>query len=308
MKSELPKVLHKVCGRPMLGYVLDACRLAGADRLVVVVGHGKEQVMGRFAGENGMTWVEQPEQKGTGHAVRLCRRTLEGFSGSVLVVAGDMPLVRRETLALLLESREQNGDALTLATTFLDDPTGYGRIIRDDQGRVAAIVEERDCTPEQRAIREVNPSYYCFDGSRMWDALEKVRPAANKGEYYVTDTVAILRDAGESVSAVAFVPAEEATGINSRLDLARVCRLMQDRIQLDLMEEGVTIADPDNTWIEAGVAVGRDTMILPFTFIETGARIGEGCRIGPFAWIRGGQNVADGSLVAFQAPSTGEKP
>ncbi len=297
MKSDLPKVLHEICGRPMLVYAVEACRLAGADRLLAVVGHGKSQVMQRFEKEDDITWVEQPEQKGTGHAVLCCRGALRGFSGHVLVVAGDMPLVRRETLAALLESREQSGDALTLATTILEDPLGYGRILRDEQGKLAGIVEERDCSDEQRLIHEVNPSYYCFDAERLWPALERIRPNSPKGEYYVTDTVTALRSVGHSVSAVNCVPSEDAVGINSRLDLAMVSRLMQDRIQLAFMNEGVTIVDPDNTWIDSDVSIGQDTIVYPFSFIAAGARIGQGCRIGPFTRVPATAIVPDGTTL-----------
>lgn len=297
MNSDLPKVLYDICGRPMLGYVIGACRLAGVDRLIVVVGHGKDRVMGRFAAEQGITWVEQPEQHGTGHAVVCCREAVKGLSGSVLVIAGDMPLVRRETLADLIETRDQSGDALVLATAFLDDPAGYGRIIRDAAGRLEAIVEHRDCTSKQREIREINPSYYCFDVERLFDALDRIAPASGSGEYYVTDTVAVLRQAGHEVSAPVRVPAEDAMGINSRLDLAKVGRIMQDRIQLSFMNDGVTIVDPDNTWIEADVIVGRDTTIYPFSYIAAGAAIGEGCRIGPYAHVGAGQTVDDGAVV-----------
>ena len=297
MKSDLPKVLHEICGRPMLGYVINACRLAGVDKLVVVVGHGKDQVRELFENERDVTWVEQGEQRGTGHAVNCCRASFKKFSGSVLVVAGDMPLVRRVTLASLIQARQQSGDAVTLATTVLDDPTGYGRVIRDGEGRLEAIVEHRDCTEDQREIREVNPSYYCFEAKRLFEALENMPSDPQTGEYYVTDAIRVLREAGHGVSATVAAAAEDAMGINSRLDLALVGRVMQDRIQLALMNEGVTIADPDNTWIEADAAVGRDTTIYPFSFVGAGAIIGEGCRIGPFASVGRGETVPDGGVI-----------
>lgn len=297
MKSDLPKALHEVCGQPMLAYVIAACRLSGVDRLLVVLGHGKDDVMRRFEADTDLEWIEQEKQKGTGHAVGCCRNALEGFEGSVLVIAGDMPLVCRESLAELLETRERTGDAVTIATTVLDDPTGYGRIIRDETGRLEAIVEHRDCSPEQRKIHEVNPSYYCFDSKRLLDALEELKPDGNKGEYYVTDLVRVFHQAGEGVSATIKVPSEDAMGVNSRLDLAQINRVLQDRIQLDLMGDGVTIVDPDNTWIESNVSVGRETVVYPFTVIGTGATIGDGCRIGPFANVGPGETVADGSQV-----------
>lgn len=297
MKGDLPKVLHELCGRPMLSYVLRACELAGVDRMLVVVGHGRDQVVERVGDAFEVTWVTQAEQRGTGHAVLCCKDALSGFEGNVLVVAGDMPLVRRETLAELIRQREERGDAVSLATTMLEDPTGYGRIVRDADGELAAIVEDRDCTPEQRELHEVNVSYYCFDALNMFDALGRVRLSASKAEYYLTDVVAILKAAGQGVSAPVAIPREEAMGINSRLDLAIVGRLMQDRIQLGLMQDGVTIIDPDNTWIEADVTVGCDTVIHPFSVVGAGATIGAGCRIGPFARIANGERVRDGAYA-----------
>jgi len=296
MKSDLPKVLHEVCGRPMLHFVLSACRVAGIDRLVVVVGHRKDEVIQRFRNERDIVWVEQTERKGTGHAVGCCRSALEGFEGSIIVIAGDMPLVRRSTLAGLHESRMARGDAATLATTVLDNPTGYGRIVRGADDAIEAIVEDADCSPEQRSIREVNPSYYCFDAGLLFGTLERVEPAGPKGEYYITEAVRLLRTAGHGVSATITVPPEDATGINSRVDLATVGRLMQDRLQRVLLDDGVTIVDPDNTWIEAEAVVGRDTTILPFSFIGAGAMVGRGCRIGPFGYVAPGDQIADGEV------------
>jgi bifunctional UDP-N-acetylglucosamine pyrophosphorylase/glucosamine-1-phosphate N-acetyltransferase len=297
MNSDLPKVLHEVCGQPMLAYVLSACRLAGVSSLAVVVGHGQDQVRDRFAAEADVTWVEQAKQRGTGHAVLCCRAVFQDFSGSLLVVAGDMPLVRRETLANLVEVRGRSDVALTLATTVLGDPAGYGRIIRDSRGLLEGIVEDGACVERQREINEVNPSYYCFDAEALFEALERVKCDPAKGEYYLTETVSVLRSMEREVSAVVNVAPEDAMGINSRLDLATVNRVMQDRIQLALMNGGVTIVDPDNTWIEADVVVGCETTVYPFTFIGAGATIGQGCRIGPFARIRSGQTLEDGAAA-----------
>lgn len=304
LNSKLPKVLHDVCGRPMLGYVLSACRLAGVDRLVVVVGHGKDAVQKAFSGERDVTWVEQPAQHGTGHAVQCCKKELSDLDGSVVVIAGDMPLVRRATVADLLDTRAASGDALVMATTMLDDPTGYGRIIRDDEGCLEAIVEHRDCTDEQRAIREVNPSYYCFDAKRLFGALDQVERNRHSNEIYLTDVVTVFREAGDVVSASVSIAPEESIGVNSRHDLAIVSRLMQDRIQLAAMSDGVTIVDPDNTWIEADVTLGADTVVYPFTFIGAGATIGERCRIGPLARVEAGEVFEDG-VVFSGMPQSG---
>ena len=299
MKSDLPKVLHEVCGRPMLAHVIAACRLAGVDRLLVVVGHGKQKVIQRFEADPDLEWTEQKKQRGTGHAVGCCRDALVDFDGSVLVIAGDMPLVCREPLAELLEMRERTGDAVTIATTVLDDPAGYGRIVRDENARLEAIVEHKDCTPDQRKISEVNPSYYCFDSKRLFKGLETLKPEGNKGEYYLTDLIRVFRESGDGVSARVKVPAEDAMGVNSRLDLSQVNRVAQDRIQLGLMNEGVTIIDPDNTWIESDVSVGKETVVYPFSMIGAGATIGDGCRIGPFANVGAGETVANGSCVGL---------
>lgn len=297
MRSELPKVLHEVCGRPMLSYVLSACRLSGVDRILVVVGHEKERVIERFSADRDLTFVEQAEQHGTGHAVMCCREALKGFEGSVLVVAGDMPLVRRETLAELVDVRLERGDALTIATTELDDPTGYGRIVRDAKGDLEAIVEHRDCTEKQLAIAEVNVSYYCFDSAKLMNGLSRLTPNPTKGEYYLTDLVKMFRADGSGVSAEVKVQPADSLGINSRLDLAMVSRAMQDRIQRALLNDGVSIVDPDNTWVEADVSVGADTVIYPFSFIGQGATIGEGCRVGPFAHVKPGEACEDGSVL-----------
>lgn len=296
MRSSLPKVLHEVCGRPMVGYVFSACRLAGVDRLLAVVGHGKDQVQSSFEADHDLEWIDQPEQLGTGDAVARCKKALAGFKGSVVVVAGDMPLVQRDTIGELLHVRADRGDALTMATTELDDPMGYGRILRNGKGELIGIIEHKECAPEQLAIAEVNPSYYCFDAEKLFSILDELRPANTSGELYLTDAVAALRKKGEGVSAVVKVAPEDAMGINTRLGLARVARAMQDRIQWKLMSEGVTIVDPDNTWIEADVSMGCDTVVYPFSYVGLGATIGEGCRIGPFAHIVAGETVPEGEV------------
>lgn len=297
MGGESPKVLHEVCGRPMLAFVLEESRAAGASKLLAVVGHGKEAVISRFSADPSIGWVEQTEQRGTGHAALCCRDALRGFRGTVVVIAGDMPLVRRETLKELIRTRIERGDAASIATTELDAPTGYGRIVRSSSGDLEAIVEHRDASPEQLKIREVNPSYYCFDSAALFEALDQLRPSGEKGELYLTDAIGILRAAGKSVSAVVRVPSEDATGVNTRRDLADVNRMMQHRIQSDLLSKGVTIVNPENTWIEADVSVGTDSIIFPFSFIGAGARLGRGCRIGPFACVAPGQALDDGCIV-----------
>ena len=273
MKSQRVKVLHEICGRPMLAYVLDAARQAGAERIIVVVGHDRESVMREFSDQSDIVWVHQQEQKGTGHAVQVCRDALKDFTCDVFILAGDGPLIRAETLSRIVEEHRCKQAAMTLATSVIDNPAGYGRIVRDAAGEILAIVEEKDASSDQRAIHEVNPSYYLFDAKALFGALEKIKPNNQKGEYYLTDTLAILRSDGQKVRAVAAVPAEDILSINSRRELAVVNRVMQRRIQAAIMDSGVTIVSPENTWIEFGAKIGQDTVLEAFTWIGAGAII-----------------------------------
>jgi UDP-N-acetylglucosamine diphosphorylase/glucosamine-1-phosphate N-acetyltransferase len=230
MKSDLPKVLHTVLGRPMLSYVLDACAIAGCDRLIAVIGHEAVMVRQAFsASDHAIRWVEQREQLGTGHAVMVCRDELAGLSGPVLVLAGDGPLIRPATLRKLLETHRSRGAACTLATSILDDPGRYGRILRDANGELAGIVEYLDATEAQRAIREVNVSVYCFDAAALRSVIDKLDNHNAKGEYYLTDALALLRGAGKKLAAVAAVPPEEVLSINDLQQLREVEAILAAR-------------------------------------------------------------------------------
>lgn len=297
MKSERVKVLHSICGRPMLGYVLDACRAVGVTRLFVVVGHDKERVMETYAQDRDITWVVQAEQKGTGHACLVCQDAfaqaglLSDGVGDCFVLCGDGPLIRPETLRQLLATHQQENATITLATCNLPDPTGYGRIVRDTRGQVTGIVEHNDATPAQRAITEVNPSYYLFRTGELFRLLAQVRPNNKKGEYYLTDTLQLTLQAGGKLAAVCAVPPEDVLSINSRSDLAAVNRVMQARIQKQVMDGGVTLVSPENTWIEFGVQIGQDTVLEPFSWIGLGARIG------PRVHLKAGTHVSPGAIV-----------
>lgn len=300
LKSDVPKVLHEVCGRPMLAYVFDACRQAGIQRIIAVIGHGKEQVRETFAADQDLIWVEQLEQKGTGHAVMVCREELAGRFDHTLILGGDGPLIRAKTIRELIARHLEAGCAGTLATAIIDDPTGYGRIERDAAGTLRGIVEHGDCTPPQRAIREVNPSYYCFRVPELLAALEQVRPNNSKGEYYVTDVVGILLAAGKKVEAITSVPPEDIFSINSRRELAMVSDVMRRRVLNELMESGVTVVDPATTWVDSRAIIGADTIIEPHVIIAGPVRIGRHCRVGPFAHLSGAARVADGQhITAF---------
>jgi len=293
MNTQLPKVLHEVTGRPMLAYVLDACRSVGTDKIYVVVGFGGEQVRERFADASDIVWVEQTEQLGTAHAVGCCKEYLKDFEGETLVLCGDGPLIRAKTLQTLIEKHESEHSVATLATAVLEDPTGYGRIVRDAYGNIQGIVEHSDCNPAQRVIREVNPSYYLFNNSALFSALEQVKPDNVKKEFYLTDALSVLIAGGKKVVAITAVRPEEAMGVNSRAQLSVASKIMQRRIQQELMENGVTIVDPDNTWIDARAQIGQDTVIEPFTYIHGPVQIGRSCRIGPFAFLRNKTTLAD---------------
>jgi bifunctional UDP-N-acetylglucosamine pyrophosphorylase/glucosamine-1-phosphate N-acetyltransferase len=288
MNTQMAKVLHEVCGRPMLAYVLDACREVGIQKIYVVVGFSSEQVRECFSDYNDIVWVEQDKQLGTGHAVLCCREHLKDFQGETMVLCGDGPLIRTQILKSLIESHEQGQSAATLATAILENPAGYGRIVRDKYNNIQGIVEDSDCTPEQLAIKEINPSYYLFDNQVLFEALENIKPNNVKEEYYLTDAVSGIISTGHKVTAVTAVRPEEAMGINSRVQLSEASKIMQHRIQQKLMDNGVTIVDPDNTWIDARAKIGQDTIIEPFTYIHGEVTIGLGCRIGPFAHLRNG--------------------
>src|SRR4051812_12600266 len=268
MKSKLPKALHPVCGRPMLSYVVRACYDAGVTRILMVVGHGKDQIIAEFGKDKRIAWVEQTEQLGTGHAAMVCRDELKKHpTGDVFILAGDGPLIRGEVLRTLHNAHKEEHAAASMATAVLDDPTGYGRVVRDASGEFVEIVEQLDCTPEQLEIREVFPSYYCVRNEDLLEALSKLTNKNKKGEYYLTDIFGILRKAGKKVVAVQAVTADDVIGVNNRQQLAEVDAIMQERIQRKHREAGVTIVSGVTTYIEDGVTIGQATLVQPFTFI-----------------------------------------
>ena len=297
MKTQVPKVMHKVCGRPMLDYVLESCRHAGVSRILVVVGYGAELIKEYYQDQKDLTFVLQAKQRGTGHAVLCCKDEMEAFRGDTFVICGDMPLIRGEILEALIDKHESSGAKATLATAVLEDASGYGRIVRDSDGRLTGIVEHKDCMPAQLEIKEVNPSYYLFDNQALFSALGQITPNNAKNEYYLTDTVEIILEWGGIVEAVTAVEQEDAMGANGRAELAELNRVMQQRIQRQVMDDGITIVDPANTWFCSGVKVGRDTVIEPFTYISGNVEIGSGCVIGPHAYLEEGAVVRDGDRV-----------
>lgn len=279
MKSKKPKVAHEVLGKPMVRWVVDAARSAGLTRIVTVVGHERDQVIPLV--EADCEIAEQYVRRGTADAVNSCRDQLGDFAGSVVVLSGDCPLITPATIRKLVQTREESDAAVVVLTMNLDDPSGYGRIVRDEAGEVECIVEQKDATPEQAAIRECNSGFYCFDGKALFDALLKVSNDNAQGEFYLTDVLGICREAGRKVLALATDDPIECLGVNSRVQLAAATKHLQRRINTALMEEGVTMTDPDTVWVGPDAKVARDVELLPMTFLYGHTSVGEGSIIGP---------------------------
>jgi bifunctional UDP-N-acetylglucosamine pyrophosphorylase/glucosamine-1-phosphate N-acetyltransferase len=297
MKSEKAKVLHEVCGRPMIHYVVDAACGAGARAIIVVVGYAADQILDSLAGRPNILFVTQSEQLGTGHAVKICRPLLADYVGPIMVLVGDEPLLRPEPLADLFARQEHEQAACLLGTANVHDPMGFGRILRDSAGRFLRIVEDRDCTPEEKAIREVNPSCYVFEASTLWDALERIGTSNAQHEYYLTDAPERLMAMGHKVMALNVLRADDILGVNTRHHLAQAATMMQVRIQDHWMNEGVTIVDPHNTYIDGRATIGRDSVIYPFTVISGEVTIGPNCKVGPFTHLRDGTVIEEGVEV-----------
>jgi bifunctional UDP-N-acetylglucosamine pyrophosphorylase/glucosamine-1-phosphate N-acetyltransferase len=293
MKSDLPKMLHPVCGQPMVFHALNAAQKASTEQPVIVIGHGAEAVK-EAVGDSARCAVQE-EQLGTGHAVMQTESILRGQSDLILVTYGDMPLLRGETLLKVVEKQKANKGPLTLLTVIADDPRGFGRILRKEDGTVAAIVEEAAATPEQLAIKELNVGAYCFSADWLWDALHRI-PVSKKGEYYLTDTVELAVKDGLPVQALVMEDMSETIGINTRVHLAEAESALRRRINEGHMLAGVTLVDPASTYIEVGVSLGRDTVIWPDTYLLGKTSIGANCQIGPNVHIRDTQ-IGDGCKV-----------
>ncbi|MBB3114103.1 bifunctional UDP-N-acetylglucosamine pyrophosphorylase/glucosamine-1-phosphate N-acetyltransferase [Paenibacillus phyllosphaerae] len=281
MKSKLYKVLHPVCGKPMVGHVLQTVKEAACERTVVVVGHGAEAVQA-YVG-NGAEFVLQAQQLGTGHAVRQAESLLVEEEGTTVILYGDTPLVTSGTIKALLELHTAKGAAATVLTAVVPNPQGLGRIVRGEDGRVQRIVEQKDCSPEQAQITEINTGMYCFDNKKLFEALKLVKNENAQGEYYLTDVLEILKNGGEIVEAFIAPDFAEGVGVNDRVGLGEAEQLMRARINRQHQINGVTIIDPANTYIEADVTIGSDTVIYPGSILRGSTDIGEDCIIGPGA-------------------------
>lgn len=287
MKSSLYKVLHPVCGKPMVDHVVGNMEKLGAKEIVTVVGHGAEMVQDTLGDRS--TYVVQEEQLGTAHAVQQAERALEGRAGTTIVICGDTPLITPETIEQLMQTHKEAGAKATILTAIVEDPTGYGRILRGSDDLVTGIVEQKDATPEQQKVQEINSGTYCFDNKALFEALKKVDNNNSQGEYYLTDVISILKDQGEAIAAFAAADAAELLGVNDRVALSQAESYMRNRLALHHMREGVTIIDPASTYIGADVVIGPDTVLLPGTMLEGNTVIGEKSTIGPNTHLKNAQ-------------------
>lgn len=302
MKSDLVKVMHAVGGYPMVSWPVEAACEAGASRIVLVIGHQSKKVREYFAGEANIDFVVQNEQLGTGHAVACAKESLRGFAGNVLILCGDAPLIKAETLRSMLAYHEAKQATVTVLTTHLENPFGYGRVIKREGGRIVRIVEEKDASVEEKEITEINSGSYCIEAGFLFDAVSNLKNDNIQQEYYLTDIVKEAAERGKLCVSFPVEVAEEVMGVNDRVQMADAEAVVRRRINEELMLAGVTIIDPSNTYIEKGVKVGRDTVIYPNVHISGRTEIGSGCLLEPSVVIKGCKignkvNVKAGSVM-----------
>jgi bifunctional UDP-N-acetylglucosamine pyrophosphorylase/glucosamine-1-phosphate N-acetyltransferase len=282
MKSSKPKVLHELLGKPMVEYIIEAVSDICQESPVVVIGSGADQVK-EILGEQ-VRYVTQDPQLGTAHAVKCAREILKGNSDLIVVANSDFPLITKETYQALIKTHIRGTSPLTVCTVVADDPREFGRIVRDESGKISGIVENKAATEEQKKIRELNSNPYCFDAEWLWQSLEKIQQSA-VGEYYLTDLVKIAYEEGFSIGAYEIQDRDESIGINNRIHLAEATKALQKRINTKWMLEGVSFIDPEKTYIESSVRIGRDTVLYPEVYLRGDTIIGEGCELGPSVMI-----------------------
>lgn len=308
MKSNKSKLVHQIYGKELVTRVVETAKKADVNEIIAVVGYKKEQVQAVLG--DSVKYAYQEEMLGTGHAVMQTVKYLEGRKGKVVVLNGDVPILRPETLKNLIQKSIKNKEYATLLTAIYDNPTGYGRIIRDEGGNIKGIVEQKDATEEQKEIQEINAGIYCFDIEELLLALKEIKPNNAQGEYYLTDVIKIMNDKGLKTGAVIVEDNTEILGVNDRLQLEMLTRILRLRINQEHMRNGVTIEDINNTYIYDDVVIGTDTVIHPNTTIKSGVVIGEDCEIGPNAYIREGCKLSNkvkvGSFVEIKKAIIGE--
>lgn len=297
MKSDTPKVLHQIFSKPLLGYVLDNVKNI-ADESFIIVGHHAEEVT-KFVEKhyNNAKTVLQTPQLGTGHAVSMVCPHLENFDGQVIILCGDTPLITEKTLKEFVEYHNKNNSDLTVMSTIFENPANYGRIIRESDNTLKCIVEEKDATPEQKLVKEVNAGIYCLNWAKVKPAFSQLTSNNAQGEYYLTDIIAWGKKNDLKVNAYILENSDEIYGINSRQNLAAATRIINERKLNSLMENGVTIVDPTSTWISEDTEIGSDTTVFPATYIEGKNKIGKNCKIGPCAHLRGDVEIADNCKI-----------
>ena len=309
MKSNKSKLVHKIYGKELVKRAVETTRKAGIDDVIAVVGYLKEQVQDVLG--DSVKYAVQEEMKGTGHAVMQATKYLEGKKGKVLVLNGDVPILRPETIEKLLNKCIENKECATLLAAKYENPTGYGRIVRDEGGNVKGIVEEKDATEEEKKIQEINAGIYCFDIEELLIALKELTPNNAQGEYYLTDVIKIMNDKGLKTGAVIVEDNTEILGVNDRTQLELLTRVLRMRNNIYHMDNGVTIEDENSTNIHDGVIIGVDTVIHPNTIIKSGVIIGENCEIGPNAYIREncviGNDVKIGNCVEIKNVKIGDR-
>ncbi|MDO8581095.1 MAG: NTP transferase domain-containing protein [Candidatus Omnitrophota bacterium] len=291
MKSELPKVLHTVCGKTLLQYIIDIAKSIGSGKIFIVLGYKRDVVQMTLPKD--ATAVLQKRLLGTADAVRCTQKFFRGFRGDVLILCADTPLLRKTTVKSLIRKHKKTKAACTVLTMVVHNPDGYGRIIRDESGRVVAIREDKDAVGLERNIAEVNTGAYCFRSQDLFSFLKGISLNAKKKEFYLTDIIALLKEKDLRVETIETEDSKEALGINTREDLAVAGAVLRQRVLKELMDQGVSIVDPQTTYIDASAKIGKDTTIRPFTVIENNVTIGRECMIGPFARLRAGTRIGD---------------
>lgn len=292
MKSDVPKVLHEACGKPIVEYVLDAAKAAGSLKTYVVVGYQGDAVKKQLG--SGPIIVRQPKLSGTADAVRRVAGHLKNYRGDVLILCGDTPLLNKMVIRELVGKHKNSKAVCTFLTAAVGDPRGYGRIIRDERGKVAAIREDKDALDHERNIAEINVGVYCVQSRALFGALKRIRLNEKKKEFYLTDIIDLFYQDGSRIETVTTEDPVEGLGVNTKEDLAVAERVIREKILKNFMRDGVTIVDPATTYIDADVKIGKDTCIRPFTIIEKDVRIGDRCVIGPFARLRPGVRLGNG--------------
>ncbi len=292
MRSDCPKVLHEVCGKPIVAYVLDAAKAAGSLKTYVVVGYKGDLVKKRLV--PGLVMVRQPKLSGTADAVRRVAGHMKNYHGDVLILCGDTPLLNKAVIKELVGKHKRSKAVCTFLTATVDDPKGYGRVIRNENAEVIAIREDKDTLGHEREIAEINVGVYCVRSRELFGALSRVRLNEKKKEFYLTDIIGLFHQGGLRIETVTTEDPVEGLGVNTKEDLAVAERVTREKILKDFMRDGVTIVDPATTYIDADVKIGKDTRIRPFTIIEKDVRIGGHCVIGPFARLRPGVRIGSG--------------